>query len=440
MNLKFGTDGIRGAVETKITPEACLRIGCAAGLVFKELGWDTVLIGKDTRVSGYMLESALQSGFLSVGVNVRLLGPLPTPGVAYLTKSLRNQCGVVISASHNDYKDNGIKIFDENGIKIDRKTEMMIENILCESAISLPATQIGKAARFDESGDRYIEFCKSTVPDQVSFNDLRIVLDCAHGAAYKVTPTIFSELGAEMIVIGNEPDGFNINQDVGSTHPEITQKLVKKHRADFGISLDGDADRVTLVDSDGQILDGDDILFILGYANPSRTGPWTGIVGTHMSNIGLEAGLTELGYQFKRAEVGDKFVSTILSKEGWLLGGEPSGHIICRDLVSTGDGTIAALKTISSLLLLDKQPKDILKHFQKIPQINKSIKVTNKDIVSDTDVRTAVQDIETDLAVNRVLLRPSGTVNKVRIMIESENKNIAEKYTNDLAKLIESKQ
>ena len=187
MNLKFGTDGIRGAVETKITPEACLRIGCAAGLVFKELGWDTVLIGKDTRVSGYMLESALQAGFLSVGVNVRLLGPLPTPGVAYLTKSLRNQCGVVISASHNDYKDNGIKIFDENGIKIDRKTEMMIENILSETVISLPATKIGKAARFDESGHRYIEFCKSTVPDQVSFNDLRIVLDCAHGAAYKLS-------------------------------------------------------------------------------------------------------------------------------------------------------------------------------------------------------------------------------------------------------------
>ena len=255
MNLKFGTDGIRGPVETKMTPEACLRIGHAAGIVFKELGWDTVLIGKDTRVSGYMLEAALQAGFLSVGMNVRLLGPLPTPGVAYLTKSFRNQCGVVISASHNDYHDNGIKIFDNSGVKIDRKIEMMIENILSEKITSLPSVEIGKAKRFDESGPRYVEFCKSTVPENISFSNLRIVLDCANGASYKVTPDVFQELGAETIVVGDQPDGFNINQDCGSTNPEFIQRLVKEHRADFGVSLDGDADRVTIVDRESNILD-----------------------------------------------------------------------------------------------------------------------------------------------------------------------------------------
>ena len=239
MNLKFGTDGIRGPVETKVTPEACLRIGHAAGIVFKELGWDTVLIGKDTRVSGYMLEAALQAGFLSVGMNVRLLGPLPTPGVAYLTKSFRNQCGIVISASHNDYQDNGIKIFDNSGEKIDRKIEMMIENILSEKITSIPSVEIGKAKRFDESGSRYVEFCKSTVPSEISFTDLRVVLDCANGASYKVSPDVFRELGAETIVVGDQPDGFNINQDCGSTNPELVQKLVKEHRADFGVSLDG---------------------------------------------------------------------------------------------------------------------------------------------------------------------------------------------------------
>ena len=439
MNLKFGTDGIRGPVETKVTPEACLRIGHAAGIVFKELGWDTVLIGKDTRVSGYMLEAALQAGFLSVGMNVRLLGPLPTPGVAYLTKSFRNQCGIVISASHNDYQDNGIKIFDNSGVKIDRKIEMMIENILSEKITSLPSVEIGKAKRFDESGPRYVEFCKSTVPDEISFSDLRIVLDCANGASYKVSPDVFRELGAETIVVGDQPDGFNINQDCGSTNPELVQKLVKERRADFGVSLDGDADRVTIVDRESNILDGDDILYILGFANPNRLGPWSGIVGTQMSNVGLEDGLNKLGYSFKRAEVGDKYVSDLLSKEGWLLGGEPSGHIICRDLVSTGDGTIAALKTISSLVMLEKDPKDVLSNSNKIPQINESISVINKDIVSDSEVKTAINDIKSDLTINRILVRPSGTENKIRIMIESENKKTAKKYTNDLIKLFESK-
>ena len=335
MDLKFGTDGIRGPVESKITPEACLKIGHATGLVMKELGWNTVVIGKDTRISGYMLESALQAGFIAAGVNVNLLGPLPTPGVAYLTKTLRNKFGLVISASHNDFLDNGIKIFNEGGEKISREIEKRIEKYLSSSLIPVETSQIGKAYRFDESGPRYIEFCKSTVPSDISFSSLRIVVDCANGACYKVSPEVFEELGAEVITIGNKPDGFNINQKCGSTHPEIVKEAVIKHRADFGISLDGDGDRVILVDEKGSILDGDDLLYILAFANPNRTGPWSGVVGTLMSNIGLEDGINKLGYKFVRADVGDKHVSKMLSKKGWLLGGETSGHIICKDLVST---------------------------------------------------------------------------------------------------------
>ena len=269
MNLKFGTDGIRGPVESIITPEACLKIGHATGFVMKELGWDTVVIGKDTRISGYMLESALQAGFIAAGVNVRLLGPLPTPGVAYLTKTLRNKFGVVISASHNDFLDNGIKIFNEGGEKISRDIEKRIEKYLASDLSPVGTSNIGKAYRFDESGPRYIEFCKSTVPSDISFSSLRIVLDCANGACYKVSPEVFEELGAEVITIGNEPDGYNINQDCGSTHPEVIKEAVIKHRADYGISLDGDGDRVILVDEKGNLLDGDDLLYCLLYTSPS---------------------------------------------------------------------------------------------------------------------------------------------------------------------------
>ena len=271
MKIKFGTDGIRGPVESEITPEVCLKVGHAAGKVLKEEGWDTVLIGKDTRVSGYMLESALQAGFIASGVNVRLLGPLPTPGVAYLTKSLRGQFGVVISASHNDFHDNGIKIFSADGVKISREIEKKIEKVLATELMPVTTSKLGKALRFDESGDRYIEFCKSTVPSEVSFSSLRIVIDCANGACYKVTPSIFRELGAEVIEIATNPDGFNINNKCGSTHPEALAKEVIKQRADYGLAMDGDGDRVVLVDSKGNLLDGDDILYILAFSNPNRT-------------------------------------------------------------------------------------------------------------------------------------------------------------------------
>jgi phosphoglucosamine mutase len=435
MSIKFGTDGIRGPVETDITPEVCLRIGHAAGIVLKEMGWETVLIGKDTRVSGYMLESALQAGFIAAGVNVRLLGPLPTPGVAYLTRSLRNQFGLVISASHNNYLDNGIKLFAGTGEKISKDAEKKIETLLAGNLKPVKTAALGKARRFDESGDRYIEFCKSTVPADVSFESLRVVLDCANGACYKVSPSIFKELGAEVIAIGADPDGYNINQDCGSTHPQSVQDEVIKQRADFGIALDGDGDRVVLIDRDGNILDGDDIMYILAYANPNRTGQWSGIVGTAMTNLGFEEGVQKLGYKFKRANVGDKYVSQMLQKEGWMLGGEPSGHIICRDLVSTGDGTIAALKVISSLLMLEKDPKDILRNYTKMPQININVDVQNKDILSDSSIQKAIKEVESDITVGRVLVRPSGTENKIRVMVESDDEIAATKYANDIAKM-----
>tara|TARA_B100000963_G_scaffold7169_1_gene5609 strand:- start:1103 stop:2326 length:1224 start_codon:yes stop_codon:yes gene_type:complete len=402
----------------------------------KELGWNTVVIGKDTRVSGYMLEAALQAGFIASGVNVRLLGPLPTPGVAYLTKTLRNKFGLVISASHNDFLDNGIKIFNEDGEKISRDIEKRIEKYLSSDLSSVETSSIGKAFRFDESGPRYIEFCKSTVPPEINFSSLRIVLDCANGACYKVSPEIFEELGAEVITIGTEPDGYNINQDCGSTHPNIIKEAVINHRADFGVSLDGDGDRVILVDENGNILDGDDLLYILAFANPNRTGAWSGVVGTKMSNLGLEDGIKKLGYKFIRADVGDKYVSDMLTKKGWMLGGETSGHIICKDLVSTGDGTIAALKVISSLMLLEKKPSEVLANYTKIPQVNIGVPVKNKDIINDKDLQSFIKKIESDLTVGRVLVRPSGTEPKIRIMIEAAQQDVADKFAKDIESLI----
>jgi len=405
-------------------------------LVMKELGWNTVVIGKDTRVSGYMLEAALQAGFIASGVNVRLLGPLPTPGVAYLTKTLRNKFGLVISASHNDFLDNGIKIFNEDGEKISRDIEKRIEKYLSSDLSSVETSSIGKAFRFDESGPRYIEFCKSTVPPEINFSSLRIVLDCANGACYKVSPEIFEELGAEVITIGTEPDGYNINQDCGSTHPNIIKEAVINHRADFGVSLDGDGDRVILVDENGNILDGDDLLYILAFANPNRTGAWSGVVGTKMSNLGLEDGIKKLGYKFIRADVGDKYVSDMLTKKGWMLGGETSGHIICKDLVSTGDGTIAALKVISSLLILEKKPSEVLANYTKIPQVNIGVPVKNKDIINDKDLQSFIKKIESDLTIGRVLVRPSGTEPKIRIMIEAAQQDVADKFAKDIESLI----
>ena len=439
MDLKFGTDGIRGPVQTEITPEVCLRIGHATGIVLKQEGLDTVMIGKDTRVSGYMLEAALEAGFIAAGINVRLLGPIPTPGVAYLTKTFRKQFGLVISASHNSFLDNGIKIFDANGIKISRDIELRIEKILKNNLDLVETSNLGKAESFHESTARYIEFCKSTVPADITFNNLRIVVDCANGACYKVSPAVFKELGAEVIEFGVNPDGFNINHECGSTCPELAQEMVLKHRADYGVTLDGDGDRVILIDREGNILDGDDLLYILAFSNPNRTGSWSGVVGTLMSNFGLEKAIQQLGYKFVRADVGDKYVSQMLTKKGWMLGGESSGHIICRDLVSTGDGTIAALKVISSLLLLEKDPKEVLANYKKFPQVNINIPVKNKDIVNDSEIKSTVRDVESDITVGRVLVRASGTENIIRVMVEAAEEDVASKFAKDISNLVKSK-
>ena len=439
MDLKFGTDGIRGPVQTEITPEVCLRIGHATGIVLKQEGLDTVMIGKDTRVSGYMLEAALEAGFIAAGINVRLLGPIPTPGVAYLTKTFRKQFGLVISASHNSFLDNGIKIFDANGIKISRDIELRIEKILKNTLDLVETLSLGKAESFHESTARYIEFCKSTVPEDITFNNLRIVVDCANGACYKVSPAVFKELGAEVIEFGVNPDGFNINHECGSTCPELAQEMVLKHRADYGVTLDGDGDRVILIDREGNILDGDDLLYILAFSNPNRTGSWSGVVGTLMSNFGLEKAIQQLGYKFVRADVGDKYVSQMLTKKGWMLGGESSGHIICRDLVSTGDGTIAALKVISSLLLLEKDPKEVLANYKKFPQVNINIPVKNKDIVNDSEIKSIVRDVESDITVGRVLVRASGTENIIRVMVEAAEEDVASKFAKDISNLVKSK-
>ena len=426
MNIKFGTDGIRGPVESVITPEVCLRIGHASGIVLKEMGWDTVLIGKDTRVSGYMLESALQAGFIAAGINVRLLGPLPTPGVAYLTKSLRNQFGVVISASHNDYLDNGIKFFDGNGNKISKEAEKKIEKLLAGELRPVPTSELGKARRFDESGDRYIEFCKATVPSEVSFESLRIVLDCANGACYKVSPSILEELGAEVVCLGVNPDGYNINQDCGSTSPSRIVDEVIKQRADFGIALDGDGDRVVLIDREGNKLDGDDIMYILAYANPNRAGPWSGIVGTKMSNLGFEDGVKKLGYKFKRAEVGDKYVSDMLQKEKWLLGGEPSGHIIVSNYSTTGDGIVTALQVLSIIVSKKDKASKVCKIFSNVPQILKNFESSDLKLLNNSDAKKIITDAEGALGKNngRLLVRASGTENLIRVMGECENENL----------------
>ena len=357
-----------------------------------------------------------------------------------MSKSFRDHFGVVISASHNSFEDNGIKIFMPNGEKLSKEIEKKVEKILNSNLDSVNSESIGKASRFDESGARYIEFCKATVPPEISFRNLRIVLDCANGACYKVSPAIFRELGAEVITIGDAPDGYNINDNCGSTHPEVAKQAVLENRADYGIALDGDGDRVVMIDSNGQILDGDDLLYILAFSNPNRLGVWSGVVGTKMSNFGLEDGLKKLGYSFIRADVGDKYVSQQLSKKNWMLGGETSGHIICKDLISTGDGTVAALKVISSLLLLEKNPSEVLKNYTKYPQFNISLDVKNKDLINDRGIQELIKTIESDITVSRILVRPSGTESKIRIMIEAPEISIAEKFATDIANFIKSKQ
>lgn len=432
----FGTDGIRGRVGEKlVTPEFILKLGWAVGRVLARKGGSKVLIGKDTRISGYMFESALEAGLSAAGVDIHLLGPLPTPGIAYLTRTFRAQAGIVISASHNPYYDNGIKFFSEEGTKLPDAVELAIEEQLDQPMTTVESIKLGKAIRVEDARGRYIEFCKNSVSSHLSLHGMRIVVDCANGATYDVAPHVFNELGAEVIELAVDPNGLNINENCGSTRPEILQKIVLAEQADLGIALDGDGDRLVMVDGQGEIVDGDELLFIIA-KNGLQTGRIQGgVVGTVMSNFGLELALQKLGLDFKRANVGDRYVFEELRQTGWRLGGETSGHIIWLEATTTGDGIIAALQVLAAMQEAD-QPLHVLKHgMHKLPQKIINVNVVDKrKIAKHPQLLDAVKQAEIQLSgKGRVLLRPSGTEPVVRLMVEGEDHTQVDMIANQLA-------
>ncbi|MEM7220882.1 MAG: phosphoglucosamine mutase [Pseudomonadota bacterium] len=420
----FGTDGIRGRVgEHPITPDFCLRLGWAVGKVFSSNAAGKVLIGKDTRISGYMLESVLEAGLSSAGADVSLLGPMPTPAVAYLTRTLRADAGIVISASHNGYSDNGIKFFDSQGNKLADETELAIEAQIDREIVCVDSERLGRADRMPDAQGRYIEFCKATVDRSVRLKGVRVVLDCAHGATYHVAPGVFEELGADVFVIGNEPNGININDGYGSTYPQNLADKVLELRADIGIAFDGDGDRVAMVDHTGQVVDGDELLYIIARHRKETGTLGGGVVGTVMSNLGLEQALTGMGIAFERAAVGDRYVKEALSAKRWQIGGESSGHIICLDLASTGDGIVAALQVLLPMIQQGSSLADLRSGMTKLPQTMKNVSVANPgEIATSEVVARAVAAVEAELGDRgRVLLRPSGTEPVVRVMVEGED-------------------
>ena len=431
---KFGTDGIRGPVTSTMNPLFVTKLGWAAGSILLEEGISKVLIGKDTRISGYMFESALQAGFISAGMDVILLGPLPTPGVSFLANS-NNQVGLVISASHNLFEDNGIKFFNKDGQKFSAELEKRIETKLTEEMEAVESINLGKASRMSDAQGRYVEFCKSSF-NNLDLSGLSILLDCANGATYSVAPKVFSELGAKVHTISASPDGININQNCGSTSPETLKEEIVKGNYDIGIAFDGDGDRILIISSDGTILDGDDILYILS----KQISDDSGIVGTLMTNKSLEVYFQENNIDFFRADVGDKYVLQKLTEKAWYLGGEPSGHIICLDAAQTGDAIIAALKVLDAIKDQDFSLGKALEEFEKYPQtlINLKVDNPNKIILSDKFWQK-VTDIELQLGVEgRVLIRPSGTEPLIRIMVESREQKISNSLCNVLADLAQT--
>ena len=431
---KFGTDGIRGPVTSTMNPLFVTKLGWAAGSILIEEGMSKVLIGKDTRISGYMFESALQAGFISAGMDVTLLGPLPTPGVSYLANS-NNQVGLVISASHNLFEDNGIKFFNKDGQKFSAELEKRIETKLTQEMVAVESINLGKASRMNDAQGRYIEFCKSSFTD-LDLNGLSILLDCANGATYSVAPKVFSELGAKVETIGSSPDGININQNCGSTNPDFLKEEIIKGSYDLGIAFDGDGDRILIVNSEGDILDGDEILYILS----NNLSVDSGVVGTLMTNKALEIYFEKNDIPFLRADVGDKYVLQRLLEESWVLGGEPSGHIICLDSAPTGDAIIAALNLLDAIKDNNFSVKKSLEGFKKFPQtlINLKVNNPNKIIVSDK-FWSEVTRIEKQLGQNgRVLIRPSGTEPLIRIMVESDKSGASHDFCNALADLAQT--
>ena len=435
----FGTDGIRGRVgEEPITPEFMLKLGWAAGRVLSRQGKGKVLIGKDTRISGYMFESALQAGLSAAGVDVLLLGPMPTPAIAYLTRTFHAQAGIVISASHNPYYDNGIKFFSDQGTKLSDDIELAIEAQLQKPMVTVESAHLGKAKRVEDAGGRYIEFCKSTIPLQMMFRGMRIVVDAAHGATYHVAPNVFRELGAEVITVGAEPDGLNINDGVGSTHPQFLQTQVLHYRADLGIALDGDGDRVMMVDHTGEVLDGDELLYIIARSRKNSNTLNGAVVGTVMSNLGLEHALRDMGVDFKRALVGDRYVLEMLRQENWSLGGESSGHIICLDKTTTGDGTVSALQVLAAIVQSGHRLHQLKSGMKKYPQVLLNVKMDKKfDVANNEQIRNAVRDAEVRLADSgRVLLRPSGTEPLVRVMVEGQDQAQVQSLAQEIASAV----
>ena len=440
----FGTDGIRGRVgEWPITAEFMLKLGRAMGAVLqRSTDKPVVLIGKDTRVSGYMFESALEAGLLAAGADVRLLGPMPTPGVAYLTRSMRADAGIVISASHNPHQDNGIKFFSAAGEKLDDDVELAIEAELEAEFSTVESENIGKAERIEDASARYLEFCKSTVSRSFNLHDVHLVIDCAHGATYQVAPKMFSELGATVTAIGNKPDGLNINREVGSTSPKTLSRAVVDAGADLGIAFDGDGDRLQMVDSRGRVIDGDELLYILAidwHEQGRLSGP---LVGTLMSNFGLEQAMAALGVPFMRTQVGDRFVMQALREHAGVLGGETSGHILCLDRVSTGDAIVSALQVLEALARSGRSLGEAADGMRKIPQTTVNIRASGgKALVADTAVQAVLARVQGDLAgLGRVVLRPSGTEPLVRVTVEARDADLVARLVDELANAVREAQ
>lgn len=440
----FGTDGVRGRVgEMPIMPDFVMRLGYAAGKVLASADWHlsqgerpAVLIGKDTRISGYMLEAALQAGLSAAGVDSLLTGPMPTPAVAYLTRALRLQAGIVISASHNPFEDNGIKFFSASGNKLPDETEEAIEAGIDAQLIPKPSAQLGKARRVMDADGRYIEFCKSTFPSDLDLRGLRVVVDCAHGATYHIAPHVFHELGAEVFSVGNDPNGTNINDQCGATHPSTLRAAVRQHRADLGIALDGDGDRLLMIDGQGQMYDGDQLLYIIASHRHATGSLKGGVVGTLMTNLALENILKERGIPFARAAVGDRYVLEQLVAHGWQLGGEGSGHIVCLDKHTTGDGIVSALQVLHALRSTGKSLDQAAAALTLYPQVLINVRIDRKfDFKRNASVAGAVEAAESDLGNRgRVLLRPSGTEPVIRVMVEGEEAQKVEKHAEAIAK------
>lgn len=439
----FGTDGIRGRVgEHPITADWILRLGRAAGIVLAGNDKRGVVIGKDTRVSGYMFESALEAGLAAAGANVLLLGPMPTPAVAYLTRTMYACAGIVISASHNPYEDNGIKFFSETGEKLADEVELAIEAEIDQPFVTVDSEHMGKAARVDDAAGRYIEFCKGTMPFGTLLSGMRVALDCAHGATYKVAPAVLRELGAKVRVIGNEPDGMNINDRCGSTEPEAMLRHVVESGADVGISLDGDGDRVVMADAEGTLVDGDELLYIIASARKAEGTFHGGVVGTVMSNFGLELALERLNVPFLRTDVGDRHIHRALIEKGWILGGETSGHLLALDRTSTGDGIVSALIVLELMATSGRSLKELRADMEKFPQtmINVPVSVEGKGKLAESvPVRQAVAEVEAELdGKGRVILRPSGTEPLIRVTLEGADPGQVQSLAEQLADTVRS--